>query len=270
VEAVSGIPTLARPSDGPGAAAATRRLGPSLLLLVAIGGAWAAIVLVQLTGTAATLHHHALIEGGPPLWLAIPLFVLGWLVMVVAMMLPASLPTIRRVERAIPSAAWQGRAQAAFVAGFLGVWAAFGILAFLGDVVVHDVVDATPWLAARRWLVEVSVLILAGAYQLMPLKQRYLAACRHPGDLAPPSSLTAQDATRLGLHHGLACLACSWALMLVMSGEGFASLPWMAALTAVMAYESAGRHGRWAASVVGAVLLLVALTVLLVSLLGSA
>jgi predicted metal-binding membrane protein len=156
------------------------------------------------------------------------------------------------------------------VATFVVVWLAFGLVAFAGDVVFQRLVDATPWLAARPWLIETGILVVAGAYQLAPLKRRCLAACRHSPDVASVVPITTPGAARLGLHHGLACLGSSWALMLLMFVEGFASLPWVVALTAVMTYEAAGRHGRSAASAVGAVLLLIALTVLLVSLLGGA
>lgn len=218
------------------------------------------VLAAQATGTAAVLHHHALIEGGPPLWVAIPLFLVAWLVMVVAMMLPASLPTIRDVEAAMGMLARQRRALAAFLGAFAVTWTVFGLLAFLGDFVLHHVVDTTPWLAARPWLIEAGVLALAGSYQFVPLKRRALGACRHPGDLAVPASLPDQRASRLGLRHGLDCLGSSWALMLVMFAAGFASLWSMAALTALMAYETRGRHGHRAATAAGIVLLLAALT----------
>lgn len=141
------------------------------------------------------------------------------------------------------------------------IWAAFGLLAFLGDVGLHRLVDATPWLAARPWLIEGAILAIAGAYQFLPLKRRSVAACRHPGDPRSAVSRTASVA-RFGLHHGLACLGSSWALMLLMFAEGFASLWWMVILTTVMAYETNGRHGHRAIAGAGVFLVLAALIVL--------
>ena len=150
--------------------------------------------------------------------------------MVAAMMLPASLPTIHAVEAATGVRCLAGAARAAaFLGSFALVWTAFGLVAFLGDVGLHHVVDATPWLAERPWLIEAGVLALAGGYQLVPLKRRSLAACRHP--VAPcvsPDAVPRRRVGRLGLRHGLACLGSSWALMLLMFAEGFASLGWMA------------------------------------------
>lgn len=225
------------------------------VIALAIGGAWLIAIVAQATGQAGLLHHHALIENGPPLWLAVPLFLVGWEVMIGAMMLPASLPTIRLVSTAMDRLSGPRRAQFAFLAGFAVVWTAFGLLAFLGDLVVHRIVDATPSLAARPWLIEAGVVGLAGAYQFSRLKRRSLADCRHPAALAAIIAPAARGPLRVGLDHGVACLGSSGALMLLMFAEGFASLAWMAALTAIMVYEATGRHGQRAARAVGVVLL---------------
>jgi predicted metal-binding membrane protein len=130
------------------------------------------------------------------------------------------------------------------VAAFLGaygiVWGVFGFLAFTGDDALHQVVDATPWLAEHPWLIEAGVLALAGGYQFLPIKRRALAACRHRGDPTPLASLPGQGAARLGLRHGLDCLGSSWVLMLVMFAAGFASVWSMAALTVLRSTRRGG------------------------------
>jgi predicted metal-binding membrane protein len=238
------------------------RGGSAAWMPALIAGAWLTILAAAATGTAAVLHHHALIEGGPPLPIAIPLFMAGWLVMVVAMMLPASLPTIRMVGSAVATLPRPHQATLAFLGAFGFGWMAFGLLAFLGDMVLHHVVDTTPWLAARPWLIEAGVLALAGGYQFAPLKRRSLAACRHPAAPATSPGFLADGAARAGLRHGLECLGASWALMLLMFAEGFGNVWWMAALTGVMVYETTGRHGERVSVAVGIILLLAALTVL--------
>jgi predicted metal-binding membrane protein len=234
----------------------------SLAVPALIAGSWATLLVAEATGTAAAIHHHALIEDGPPLAIAVALFLVGWLVMVAAMMLPASLPTIQGVETATSRLTQPRRARSVFLGSFALVWTIFGLVAFLGDAGLHQVVDATPWLAARPWLIEAGILALAGGYQLVPLKRRSLAACCHPAQPAVTALLVPGDAGRVGLHHGLACLGSSWALMLLMFAEGFASIGWMVALTAVMTYEATGRHGPRAASIAGVVLVLAALATL--------
>ena len=71
------------------------------------------------------------------------------------------------------------------------------------------------------------------------------------------------EAFRLGRGHGLFCLGCCWALMLLMFAAGVANLWWMAALTAVMVYEKVGREGARMTRPVGVLLLVLAVLVLL-------
>jgi predicted metal-binding membrane protein len=223
--------------------------------VAAAGCAWVIVVLAQLTGNAGALHHHALIEGGPPLWVAIPLFLIAWFVMVMAMMLPASLPAVRVVARTSAAAGRGGFAMVVFLAGYAAVWTVFGLAAFLGDVVLHHIVDATPWLGRQPLLIETSVLIVAGTYQFTPLKRRGLGACRHPADASHALGLRVPGAVRFGYRHAVDCVASSWALMLLMFAAGFANLWWMVALAAVMAYEAIGRQGQRVAPLVGILLL---------------
>jgi predicted metal-binding membrane protein len=60
---------------------------------------------------------------------------------------------------------------------------------------------------------------------------------------------------RLGARHGVFCLGCCWALMLVMFAAGVASLIWMALLTAVMIHEKTRPLGARAVPVTGVALL---------------
>lgn len=242
-------------------AAAAPRSRPVATSL-AIATAWILVVVAELTGNAGALSHDALLESGPPLWIGVPLFLLAWQVMIGAMMVPASWPTIRVVTRALAGLHRPRFVEAGFLAGFSLVWTTFGLLAFSGDMVVHRVVDSSAWLGARPWLVEAGVLGLAGLYQFAPVKRRSLAACRHPESFRTADPIPGRSAARLGLDHGVACLGSSWALMLLMFGEGFANLGWMAALTALMVYETTGRHGQRATSASGLILLLAGLAVL--------
>jgi predicted metal-binding membrane protein len=235
-------------------AAASASVSP--VVPAAIVGAWLIALLAQATGNAAFLHHHALIEGGPPLWIAAPLFLLGWQVMIVAMMWPASLARIWSFAAGESLRDQLRPGLATFLGSYALVWTAYGLLAFLGDVALHHLVDATPWLAMRPWIIEATVVSVAGAYQLSSLKRRSLTACRHPAGIPPAAAPQRRSSFGLGLDLGVACLGSSWALMLLMFAEGFANVEWMAALTVVMVYETSGRHGLRAASVAGILLLL--------------
>lgn len=226
---------------------------------VAIGTSWLLALAAQLSGRATAFHHHTLIEGGPPLWLALPLFLLTWQVMVAAMMLPASLPAVGALERSAVAVARPGVALIAFLAVYALVWSGYGAAAFIYDVGLHRFVDSVPWLGARPWLIESTAVIAAGLYQFLPLKRRGLAACRHPiaASLGRPGSgrEVALAAGRFGLRHALDCLASSWVLMLLMFAAGFANLAWMAVLALAMVAETVSPRGSRLASLLGFALL---------------
>jgi predicted metal-binding membrane protein len=87
--------------------------------------------------------------------------------------------------------------------------------------------------------------------------------CRHPAAyLLRHYRRGVPEAFRLGWGHGLFCLGCCWALMLLMFAEGVANLTWMAALATVMVYEKTGRQGDRVARLVGIALLGLAALVL--------
>jgi predicted metal-binding membrane protein len=238
---------------------APRRRGTPWPVVAAIAAGWGLAIAAELTGTAGRLHHDALIEDGPPLWLAFPLFLLAWQMMLAAMMLPSSLPLIRLFRAVSARQARPGRALAAFLGGYALVWTAFGGLAFVGDGVVHRTVDSEPWLASHPWLIGGSVLAIAGVFQFSDLKERCLAKCRQPGPyLFAHYRRGAAGGFHLAVGHALFCVGCCWALMLVMFAAGVAVLWWMAALTAVMVYEKTGRHGAAITPVVGLALLVLA------------
>jgi predicted metal-binding membrane protein len=230
--------------------------------LVLVGVAWMMLVALDATGVAAAVHHHALIEAPTPLWVSAPLFLGAWAVMIAAMMLPASLPAVRSVVVAAATRVPRSRTEIAFLAGFLAVWVVFGLAALLGDTVVHRVVDSTPWLAGRPWLITAGVLAIAGGYQFVPRRSRALERCRRPAEHVPATVATLGVAARAGLDHGLACLGASWALMLLMFGEGFGSLPWMVALTAVMVLEASLPSARRLSAAVGVGLILLSISTL--------
>ena len=223
-----------------------------------IAGAWGLAASIQLSGHASILHHHTLIEHGPALWIAIPFALLGWQVMIAAMMLPASLPNIRAFNVGADLLPHPHRALAAFLGTYALVWTAFGLAAFMGDFVLHHIVDASPWLATHPWLIESGVVGFAGAFQLSAFKRGSLTRCRHPTSTAVSTAMQERSSLELGFQHAIDCLGSSGALMLLMFAEGFANLWWMAALTGVMVYETTGRHGERVAQAAGLLLLVFA------------
>ena len=230
--------------------------GVPLVVVAAIGLAWLAAVAAHTTGAASLVHHDVLADDGPAVWVALPLFLVAWQVMIAAMMLPSSLPLVRLFAGVSMGQPHARAAMAGFLGGYALVWSAFGALALALDVGIHSAVDASDWLQQNEWLVGGSVLALAGAFQFTKLKDACLDKCRHPGafimrfyERGPGGGL------RLGARHGAYCVGCCWALMLVMFAAGVASLVWMATLTAVMVHEKTRPGGARTVPATGIALL---------------
>jgi predicted metal-binding membrane protein len=243
-----------------GTLAGGKSLPPAIPL--AIGVSWAIIVAAQVIGAAEIVHHDGLIGAGLPLSMALILFALSWQTMVVAMMLPTSLPMIRLFRMTSGSQPAQGRVLTAFLSGYALVWMGFGFAALGGDMLLHRFEESSGWLSARPWLLPASALALAGLFQFTKLKDRCLSECRHPGPFLMRHYRRGPGAAlELGVRHGLFCLGCCWALMLLMFAVGVANLTWMAVLTALMVYEKTGQLGEWVARYAGATFLVMAVVV---------
>ena len=238
---------------GAAAQTARRRRGTPRVIVAAIAVAWAAAIAAEITGTAHLVHHDALAHSDLPLIAVLGIFVIAWQLMIVAMMLPSSLPLIRLFRVAAANQPNSEGATMGLLLGYAAVWTAFGALAFLGDLGLHRLVHGWAWLEARPQVIAGSVLLLAGAFQFSSLKERCLRECRHPGPfLLQHYGRGVGAAFRLGKAHGLFCLGCCWALMLVGFAAGVANLWWMAALTALMVFEKTGRGGERGVAPIGA------------------
>lgn len=244
-----------------------RRLVRDRRLLIGVLGGLVALAWGVLWAWGASpygrfLDHGALAEGsgGAETWgprIAL-IFITGWTVMTVAMMLPTSLPLVALFHSLVRGRPGRARLVALLVAGYLGVWALFGAVAHVGDFVLHRVVERLPWLEARPWVLSAAVLAVAGAYQLTPLKYRCLDECRSPLSFITEHWRGRDEARQsflLGVHHGLFCLGCCWSLMLLMFAVGVGNLAWMLLLGAFMAVEKNVSWGRLVSKPLGAVLM---------------
>ena len=145
----------------------TQRLlfGPVLVALCA--AAWAALVAWELSPYAHHMHEQPL--GVPSLACSQPapvahaaLFVGGWVLMTVAMMLPTTLPlatVFARLTRLRPD---RTLLALLLVAGYLVAWTAFGIAAHALYLVLHASLEGSGWLWANTWVVGALGLTLAG------------------------------------------------------------------------------------------------------------
>ena len=186
------------------------------------------------------------------------LFVAGWTVMIVAMMLPTSLPLVMLFHTFTRQRQDRRRLVALLITGYLSVWVLFGAIAHLADWGLHEAVKQNGWLQANAWIVGAGTIALAGLYQFTPLKYYCLEKCRSPLSFIAEHWRGKHEAIRsfwLGMHHGLFCLGCCWSLMLLMFAVGIGSLGWMLVLGAVMAVEKNMPWGRMISMPLGTVLL---------------
>ena len=213
-------------------------------LLAAAAAAWAALIA---TAESSEMETSA------------PAFLLAWVVMMAAMMLPSAAPLVLLYRRAS-----QAGATALLVSGYLLVWAAFGVGVYLAQRAVVAATNAWTSLGDRMHLGVAAVLAVAALYQLTPLKSACLRRCRTPLDfLMQRWRGGARGALRLGVEHGFYCVGCCWMLMAVLVAAGAMSLPWVAAIAAVVAAEKLLPVGERLARVTAVALLALAVAVAL-------
>jgi predicted metal-binding membrane protein len=167
---------------------------------------------------------------GTPGW-----FVVSWVVMMAAMMLPSAAPTVVEVAR-IRSEEQRG-ATAVFVAGYLVSWCSAGLLAYMLVEGVRSLdVRFLAWDNAGPYIAG-GIILGAALYQLTALKGMCLRHCRTPLMLVADRSPGRRDALRMGIEHGGYCIGCCWALMAALFALGVMSIGWMAFVAALIATE---------------------------------
>jgi predicted metal-binding membrane protein len=224
-------------------------------------GAWAALIAWGASPYAGLLSHRELAESGGLTPLRLIAFTAGWLLMTIAMMLPSSLPLVNLFGRFVARRYDRSTLTLSLVLGYLAVWAAFGILAFLGDAAIHRVIERSPDVADLSQWIGVGVLLIAGVYQVTPLKNMCLVKCRSPYLFLAEHWRGRQaiwEAIGLGARHGLFCVGCCWTLMLLMFAIGGVNLGWMLTLASLMTAEKSSGWGQRLTVPVGLLLLLLA------------
>jgi len=222
--------------------------------------AWIVLWLWERSPYAIFLDHSMLRElclSAGPIGVA-NIYVLGWVLMTAAMMLPTTFPLIEMFRRLTLWRRDQAMLMSLLVSGYLAVWLGFAIVAHAATWLVLSAFDQTGLLQRNAWAVGTGVLILAGAYQFTALKYRCLDKCRTP--LGFVTAYWRRQGGRvaafiLGVRHGAYCVGCCWALMLLMFAVGAGNVGWMMVLATVMAVEKNLPWGRRLSPVLGVALL---------------
>ena len=232
-------------------------------LAVAILLAWAYLVL------GAGIEMETMDMGGGQMMAMTPewtpayglVVFLMWAVMMVAMMLPSAAPvtllvlSIARKRREAGAA--PRLSTASFVLGYLAVWFAFAAAATVLQWQLDAAELLSETMAFGSKLVAGGVLVVAGIYQLTPLKHACLRHCRSPlefilhhwRDGAPGAFVS-------GVRHGAFCLGCCWMLMALLFVGGIMNLAWIAGIALIVLLEKTLPWGGWMERASGIVLVL--------------
>jgi predicted metal-binding membrane protein len=198
------------------------QVGLVATLLVVAAGAW-----------AVTGDRMSGMDAGPGTELGgLGWFAVVWVTMMAAMMLPSIAPMVLAQARV------RIGATPAFVAGYLLMWAAIGVLGYaLVEGVRSLDLGVLAWDEAGPYVAGGAILAAAG-YQLSPLKDRSLRGCRDARAFVSEHWRPGPGgALRMGLEHGRLCVASSWALMAALFALGVMSVGWMVLVAALVAIE---------------------------------
>ena len=213
------------------------------LLRLSPGAVAAALLGLTLAAWILTFDRMRGMDAGPGTDLGGLGWFLGiWVTMMAAMMLPSVAPMVLAFARVTKERARRQQAIYVptwiFLLGYLGAWTAYGLVAY-GVFRMIDAV-AGSWLAWDRAgpYVAGGAIVVAGLYQLTPIKDVCLRHCRTPLHFLLHGWHEGRlGALRMGAEHGLYCVGCCWGLMIVLFSVGVMSLVWMAVIAGVIFAE---------------------------------
>lgn len=181
-----------------------------------------------------------------------------WSVMMVGMMTGSAAPMLLFFAGSVAKRQPCGGSSRVllFGLGYLAIWVGFSAVATLAQWALHRASLLSDTMAASKPGLAAAIVIIAGAYQLTPFKGACLSHCRSPlGFLVTHWRDGASGAFRMGASHGLFCLGCCWALMIVLFAVGVMNLAWVAALTVLVLIEKLTPAGLLLSRISGVVMI---------------
>ena len=180
------------------------------------------------------------------------LFLVTWVLMMVAMMFPTIAPMVLAHASVVRSRGEGSWPTVAFVFGYLVIWTAAGLV----PLTVIQLLGSSVAAPIAVWLPRAggAIVLIAGLYQFTHLKNVCLKACRSPLGFVLTHDFGggSAGAARAGASHGLYCLGCCWAIMSVLAVLGLMNLAWMAVFAALFFLEKTWRHGVLLSRISGA------------------
>ena len=232
---MAGLSTAAPPVPP---AVARQRIAILVVLLGLAAVGW--VVFLRQATEPMEMHE----DMGPDLTMggSWPLFLAMWVAMMVAMMFPAAAPMIvmyARMRQSDPPSV------ALFTGSYIGLWFVFGLGAYLASAGIETAASRSEWVAMNWGRAGGALLVMAGVYQLTPLKDICLRQCRTPLSFVMTRWQDGRaGAVRMGLVHGLYCVGCCWLLFLILVPLGVMNVAAMAAVAALVFAEKVVPRGR--------------------------
>lgn len=194
------------------------------------------------------------------------LFLAGWTVMMVAMMLPAALPLVllyRTIARKQLRASEATTGLIVLLAGYFTVWTAAGLPVYAYNLLASGnshLLNVVPGI----------LLIAGGFYQFTALKHGCHTRCSNPlFFLMNRWRPGAAGAARLGILHGIDCVGCCLGLMAALVAFGMMNLAWMLTAAVIIFAEKTLPGGHRIARPLGLALIAGGGVVLAASFIGS-
>ncbi|WP_246540730.1 DUF2182 domain-containing protein [Mycobacterium spongiae] len=223
-------------------------LSASLLGLAGLGWWWSVVGAAGMGGDEMSKHAEST--------MSLAAFLLAWVAMMAAMMLPAVSPVVGHYVRA---AAGNALTAVLFVVGYLAVWTVVGIPAFVASTHLDPMVHGSAWIGR----VAGAVALVAGLHQLSPLKATCLRHCHWPMSVSGGSRTASRAGTFVaGGRYGISCLGSCWLLMLLLITVGTMQLAWMLALTVVIWLEKVAPFSDQLRRVTAAILVVLGVALL--------
>jgi predicted metal-binding membrane protein len=196
----------------------------------------------------------------------IALFLFAWAVMMVAMIIPATLPLILLYRHFARKRLGPAQAQIGttiLLLGYLVVWAAAGLPVYANNSLSSVAGSLTAMLPAL-------LPIVGGADQFTLLKRICHARCSSPLFFLMrnwrPGAL---GALRLGVIHGVDCLDCCAGLMAELVALGMLNIAWMLTAAVIIFAEKTILNSHLIARPLGVIMVASGAVLLATSLLGG-
>jgi predicted metal-binding membrane protein len=211
-------------------------------LLVLAAAAWTALVWQSSITGMDDVDNMLTMDMGVPLFLAV------WVAMMMAMMFPTAAPMILTFAHVQQGKQRSGKLFVPtwiFVSSYLAIWTAFGALAYAAALGANELANNSMWVMDSAARIGGGVLVLAGLYQLSPLKDICLSKCRAPMAFVLTSWRDGyRGALRMGLEHGVYCLGCCWLFFVIVFPLGMMNVAVLAAIVVLIFAEKSLPFGQ--------------------------